>query len=308
MLEFKNVNKSFGERLVIDNLSLSLRRGEVLGLLGPNGAGKTTTMRLATTLLEPDSGAIFFNNHNIQTNALAFRGRLGYMPENNPLYDEMLTGEYLTYVAELKGLTNPRARKAIDQAVQKAAIGEVFYRPIMELSKGFRQRVGLAQAILGEPELLILDEPTEGLDPNQRVEIRKLIQALGVERTVIISTHVLQEVTATCDRVVIINKGQIAADGTPDELIALASGANAIELEVEGEFDPDKTLAGIESIEKVRRLKKRGERAVFEIVFKPKADPRAEIFDAVVKAHARLWELKFMEASLEEVFGKITRS
>src|SRR3990167_7224961 len=196
MLEFKNVNKSFGERLVIDNLSLSLRRGEVVGLLGPNGAGKTTTMRLATTLLEPDSGAIFFNNHNIQTNALAFRGRLGYMPENNPLYDEMLTGEYLTYVAELKGLTNPRARKAIDQAVQKAAIGEVFYRPIMELSKGFRQRVGLAQAILGEPELLILDEPTEGLDPNQRVEIRKLIQALGVERTVIISTHVLQEVTA----------------------------------------------------------------------------------------------------------------
>ena len=308
MLEFKNVNKSFGERLVIDNLSLSLRRGEVLGLLGPNGAGKTTTMRLATTLLEPDSGAIFFNNHNIQTNALAFRGRLGYMPENNPLYDEMLTGEYLTYVAELKGLTNPRARKAIDQAVQKAAIGEVFYRPIMELSKGFRQRVGLAQAILGEPELLILDEPTEGLDPNQRVEIRKLIQALGVERTVIISTHVLQEVTATCDRVVIINKGRIAADGTPDELMALASGANAILLEVEGEFDPDKTLTGIVSIEKVRRLKKRGERAVFEIVFKPKTDPRAEIFDAVVEARARLWELKFMEASLEEVFGKITRS
>ena len=308
MLEFKNVNKSFGERLVIDNLSLSLRRGEVLGLLGPNGAGKTTTMRLATTLLEPDSGAIFFNNHNIQTNALAFRGRLGYMPENNPLYDEMLTGEYLTYVAELKGLTNPRARKAIDQAVQKAAIGEVFYRPIMELSKGFRQRVGLAQAILGEPELLILDEPTEGLDPNQRVEIRKLIQALGVERTVIISTHVLHEVTATCDRVVIINKGRIAADGTPDELMALASGANAILLEVEGEFDPDKTLTGIVSIEKVRRLKKRGERAVFEIVFKPKTDPRAEIFDAVVEARARLWELKFMEASLEEVFGKITRS
>ena len=196
----------------------------------------------------------------------------------------------------------------MEREVKKAAMGEFFYRPIMELSKGFRQRVGLAQAILGEPELLILDEPTEGLDPNQRVEIRKLIQALGVERTVIISTHVLQEVTATCDRVVIINKGRIAADGTPDELMALASGANAILLEVEGEFDPDKTLTGIVSIEKVRRLKKRGERAVFEIVFKPKTDPRAEIFDAVVEARARLWELKFMEASLEEVFGKITRS
>jgi len=218
MIEIKNLTKKFGQNLVLDNLSFSVAKGEILGFLGPNGAGKTTTMKIITSFWPATSGSILIDGLDTAANSLAAKGQIGYLPETVPLYEDMKVSEYLRFVAEIRGLTKDKIKPRLKEVRTICGLVKVWHRPIDELSKGFRQRVGLAQAIMHQPNILILDEPTTGLDPNQIVEIRDLIKTIGREKTVIFSTHILSEVSATCDRVIIINNGRIVGQGTPGEL------------------------------------------------------------------------------------------
>src|SRR5437016_3903414 len=233
-LSLERVSKRFDGVTAVDEVSFAVDRGQVVGFLGPNGAGKSTTMRMITQFYEPDSGRITLDGVPLAEAARESKRRIGYLPENNPLYADMLVADYLAFIADLRELAGLTRRQSLDAAVTGTGIESVYYRPIGELSKGFRQRVGLAQAILHRPDLLVLDEPTEGLDPNQRVEIRRLIGALGRDRTVILSTHVLSEVQHTCSRLLIISRGKIVADGPVDRLIQQAEGAVEIAVEAAG--------------------------------------------------------------------------
>src|SRR5215213_10604703 len=234
LLALDGVSKRFGGITAVDQVSFQVDRGQVVGFLGPNGAGKSTTMRMITQFIEPDTGSIKLDGVPLDDAGRDAKRRLGYLPENNPLYTEMLVSEYLDFVGRLRELPAAERRSAMDEAVAGTGLEPVFHRPIGELSKGFRQRVGLAAAILHRPDLLILDEPTEGLDPNQRVEIRRLIGHLGRDRTVLLSTHVLSEVEHTCSRLLIINRGKLAADGPVSDLINRARGAATVTLEAAG--------------------------------------------------------------------------
>ncbi|MFL5512410.1 MAG: ABC transporter ATP-binding protein, partial [Gemmatimonadales bacterium] len=233
LLALDGVSKRFGGITAVDQVSFQVDRGQVVGFLGPNGAGKSTTMRMITQFLEPDAGSIRMDGTPLAEAGREAKRRIGYLPENNPLYGEMLVSEYLDFVGRLRELGAER-RSATEEAVTATGIESVFHRPIGELSKGFRQRVGLAAAILHRPDLLVLDEPTEGLDPNQRVEIRRLIGKLGQERTVLLSTHILPEVQFTCSRLLIISRGRIVADGPVDDLLARAKGGARIAVEARG--------------------------------------------------------------------------
>ncbi|MDO8593281.1 MAG: ATP-binding cassette domain-containing protein [bacterium] len=219
MIEIKNLTKKFGGRLVLDNLSFSAARGEILGFLGPNGAGKTTTMKIITSFWPATSGSVLIDGIDTAANSLASRKKIGYLPETVPLYEDMKVVEYLKFIAEIRGLAKSQIKPRLKEVAATCGLAKVWRSPIEELSKGFRQRVGLAQAIMHQPDILILDEPTTGLDPNQIVEIRDLIKNIGREKTVIFSTHILSEVSATCDRVIIINNGRIAGQGAPSELV-----------------------------------------------------------------------------------------
>lgn len=218
MIEIKNLTKKIGQNLVLDNLSFSVAKGEILGFLGPNGAGKTTTMKIITSFWQPTSGQVLINYLDTAVNSLETRKRIGYLPETVPLYEDMKVLEYLKFIAEIRSIEKDKIKERIKKVVLTCGLSRVINKTIEELSKGFRQRVGLAQAIMHEPDILILDEPTTGLDPNQIVEIRDLIKEIGKEKTVIFSTHILSEVSATCARVIIINNGRITGEGKPAEL------------------------------------------------------------------------------------------
>src|SRR5881409_2898259 len=232
LLSLDRVSKRFDGVTAVDQVSFAVDRGQVVGFLGPNGAGKTTTMRLITQFYEPDEGAITLDGVALAVAAREAKRRIGYLAENNPLYGEMLVADYLAFIADLRELAGASRARSLDEAVTATGIEGVFYRPIGELSKGYRQRVGLAQAILHRPDLLVLDEPTEGLDPNQRVEIRQLIGTLGRDRTVLLSTHVLSEVQQSCSRLLIISRGKIVADGPVDRLMQQAEGTVEIAVEL----------------------------------------------------------------------------
>src|SRR5881296_3258004 len=234
LLSVEGVSKRFDGVTAVDQVSFAVDRGQVVGFLGPNGAGKSTTMRLITQYYEPDTGDIKLDGVPLADAAREAKRRIGYLPENNPQYDDMLVTDYLAFIADLRELAGLTRRQALDAAITGTGIESVYYRPIGELSKGFRQRVGLAQAMLHRPDLLVLDEPTEGLDPNQRVEIRRLIATLGRDRTVILSTHVLSEVQHTCTRLLVIARGKIVADGPVDRLMRPAEGAVEIAVEAAG--------------------------------------------------------------------------
>src|SRR5947207_714045 len=258
LLALTDVAKRFGDITAVDGVSFAIDRGEVVGFLGPNGAGKTTTMRMITQYIEPDAGAIRLDGVAVADAARDAKRRIGYLPENNPLYSDMLVADYLAFIADLRELVGPLRRQWLDDAITSTGLETVYYRPIGDLSKGYRQRVGLAQAILHRPDLLVLDEPTEGLDPNQRVEIRRLIGTLGRDRTVILSTHVLSEVQHTCSRLLVISRGKIVADGPVDRLIQQAEGAVAIAVEAAGTGVAEalRELPGVRSEE--RRVGKEG--------------------------------------------------
>ncbi len=309
LVRLHDVAKSFGGVHAVDGVSFSIDRGEVVGFLGPNGAGKTTTMRLITQALEPDSGTIEIDGRAIDRDSEEVRRRIGYLPETNPLYQEMLVGEFLTFMARLRGIEDARIPDRIDPAVEQTGIGDVYYRPIAHLSKGYRQRVGLAQAILSEPDILILDEPTEGLDPNQRVEIRRLIKRLKADHTVLLSTHVMQEVQAVCDRLLIIHRGKIIADGGVSSLLAGGDGAARVTVEIDAQPGAlREALEKLPSVARVQELALDAARPRFLVFAAEGSDPRPDIFALARDREWTLWEMRREQEDLEQFFRDLTES
>ncbi len=306
MISVEGVTKRFGSLVAVNQASFEVKRGEVVGFLGPNGAGKTTTMRMLTGTLQPDQGAIRFDGESIADGLTAAKARLGYLPEANPLYEDMLVCEYLEFVARLRGLADRTARSSIGVTVEETGLAEVFYRPIGELSKGFRQRTGMAGAILHQPEILVLDEPTEGLDPNQRVEIRKLVSSLGSERTVILCSHVMQEVEATCDRVLIISQGAIVADGTVRELMDAGNAAVLYTVEAEGKLED--VVEGLRRLPGITGHAAEGVRGRVRVRLQTSGghELRPDIFKLAAARGWILWELRRERESLEQLFRELT--
>ena len=305
LLALDGVSKRFGGIAAVDQVSFQVDRGQVVGFLGPNGAGKSTTMRMITQFIEPDTGSIKLDGVPLDDAGREAKRRLGYLPENNPLYTEMLVSEYLDFIGRLRELPAPERRSAMDEAVAGTGLEPVFHRPIGELSKGFRQRVGLAAAILHRPDLLILDEPSEGLDPNQRVEIRHLIGNLGRERTVLLSTHVLPEVQFTCSRLLIISQGRIVADGPVDQLIARAKGASRIAVEAAGNGVTSR-LAGLPGVASVEPHESSDGRERVIVTAAGAEDLRPRIFELAKAERWTLYELHQEAGSLEDLFRELT--
>jgi len=303
MIAVEGVSKRYGQVPAVERLSFSVQRGEVVGFLGPNGAGKTTTMRMITGTLQPDEGSVLLDGTSVTDDPMAAKRRIGYLPEANPLYDELIVAEYLDYVAELRRMSPEETRSGVSDAVDETGIGDVFYRPIGECSKGYRQRIGMAGAILHRPEVLILDEPTEGLDPNQRVEIRRLVGNLGRERTVLLSTHVMQEVEATCSRIVIMSRGRLAAEGSVQDVLASRTGGARYVVEAEGD-DVAGTLATLPGVNSHTSEQVHGRMRVE--LDAGEAELRPEIFAMARDRGWTLWELHRERASLEQVFRNLT--
>jgi ABC-2 type transport system ATP-binding protein len=304
LLTLERVTKRFNGVTAVDDVTFTVDRGQVVGFLGPNGAGKSTTMRMITQYFEPDAGQIRLDGVALDQAGRDAKRRIGFLPENNPLYVEMLVSEYLEFVGRLRDLQGKLRESATDEAVASTGIESVFNRPIGELSKGFRQRVGLAAAILHRPDLLVLDEPTEGLDPNQRVEIRRLIGDLGRERTVVLSTHVLPEVQFTCSRLLIINRGKIVADGAVDTLVGQATTGVRISVEASGSQVENRlaSLAGVRGVE--RRESSNGR--VKLSVLAGGDDVRPRIFELAKEEGWTLYELHQEAGSLEDLFRQLT--
>lgn len=305
LLTLENVTKRYGGVVAVDDVSFQIDRGQVVGFLGPNGAGKSTTMRMITQYHEPDGGAIRFDGVPLAEAGREAKRRVGYLAENNPLYVDMLVNEYLELVARLRELPPTQRRGATDDAVGSTGIEAVFYRPIGELSKGFRQRVGLAAAILHRPELLVLDEPTEGLDPNQRVEIRRLIGDLGRDRTVILSTHILPEAEHVCSRLLIINRGKIAADGAAADLVGRAGGAVRISVEVTGAGALER-LKALPGVQQASGTEGGDGRTRISLTASSLQDLRPEIFRLAAAQGWTLYELHQEAGSLEDLFRDLT--
>ena len=308
LLSVEGVSKRFDGVTAVDDVTFAVDRGQVVGFLGPNGAGKSTTMRMITQFYEPDTGRIQLDGTPLAEAGRDAKRRIGYLAENNPLYGDMLVCDYLAFIADLRELEGTVRNQWLDAAVSATGIETVYYRPIGELSKGFRQRVGLAQAILHRPDLLVLDEPTEGLDPNQRVEMRHLIATLGQERTVILSTHVLSEVQHTCSRLLIISRGKIVADGPVERLIQQAEGAIEIAVEVAG-TDVAEALGKLPGVRHVSPSHATsGGRVAVTLTADGSSDLRPEIFGLAKTRGWTLYELHQEAGSLEDLFQQLTRS
>jgi ABC-2 type transport system ATP-binding protein len=309
----RNLTKLYGDEKAVNDISFDVRTGEILGFLGPNGAGKTTTMKIITCYMPQSSGTVEVDGLDTLDHSIEVRRKIGYLPELNPLYLDMNVLEYLEYSARLHGLRDKQLRQRQNEMVEVCGLQDVRHKDISELSKGYRQRVGLAQSMIHDPEVLILDEPTSGLDPNQIVEIRNLIRRLGSAKTVILSTHILSEVQATCDRVIIINEGSIVADGTPDELKRSFKGSDSItvELKVETPNPMQDLFPKLSALQHVESVDYRGSEGPVHrfIIHAPKGtDIREEIFRQAISQQWALLELSRQSTSLEEIFHKLTRS
>ncbi len=310
MIKVDDLTKYYGATLAVDRVSFEVHKGEVVGFLGPNGAGKTTTMRMITCYLEPSGGNVEVAGHSVYDHPHEVRNCIGYLPESCPLYPEMNVVDYLTYIAELRQVPSSQRRGRISEMVEVTGLASVLYKDIGELSKGFRQRVGLAQAMVHDPDILILDEPTSGLDPNQIVEIRRLIRDIGREKTIILSTHILPEVSATCNRVLIISDAKLVASGTTDELINRAQGGDVVTVSVQA--DQDALYAAMREAPFVSEFNKVGEESVDGrawIALEIKSGESAigeRLFRLVVDRGWSLRELRTEKMSLEEVFARLT--
>jgi len=302
----KNITKRFGTQKAVDNVSFQVKPGEILGFLGPNGAGKSTTMRAITCFLAPNEGDIKVGGYSIHENPEEIKKLIGYLPESNPLYQEMPVLDYLKFVAELHGIPKVKIRGRIVEMVNKCGLEGEKHKKISELSKGYKQRVGLAQALIHDPQVLVLDEPTSGLDPNQIIEIRELIRELGREKTVLLSSHILAEVEATCDRILIINKGKIVADGTSGDLRKQAQGKEILKVTIEegDKNDIYKSLQNLSSIDMIDFISKSDN--CFELHSKPGTSSRKAIFNLCVEKGWILTELTPTETKLEDVFRELT--
>ncbi len=308
MIDISHLTKLYGDQAAVDDISFKVERGEIVGFLGPNGAGKTTTMKVITCFMPPSKGDVTIGGYSVLEDSLEVRRMIGYLPEINPLYGEMNVVDFLRYISELRDIPKERRGARIREMVDICGLGDELHKDISQLSKGYRQRVGLAQAMIHDPEILILDEPTIGLDPNQVVEIRSLIKELGRAKTVILSTHILSEVDATCGRAVIIHRGRIVADGTLAELQLDQEGKAIINLEllVEGNGVADR-LGQVEGVAEVREVypdEAKGRN--FIIMADVGSDPREHIFKAAIDAGWTIIGLMKEVRSLEEVFHQLT--
>ncbi len=310
MITVDHLVKRYGPTVAVADVSFSVESGEVLGFLGPNGAGKTTTMRILTGFIPPDEGSAQLAGFDVVRQPLDVRRRIGYLPESAPLYEDMGTVDYLFYVAEMRGFTPADSRGRVARVVESTGLGPALAKNIGQLSKGFRQRVGLAQALIHEPDILILDEPTTGLDPNQIIEIRGLIREIGRAKTVILSTHILPEVSATCDRVIIISQGRLVGTGTPDELAAQAGGGAGVTAVLRGQgSEIEGGLRSLEPAAGVDFLGRDGDALRYRVHTRSGVDP-GRLAEAVSGLAAlRGWALRELRpeaASLEEVFRELT--
>ncbi|MDX1639101.1 MAG: ATP-binding cassette domain-containing protein [Balneolaceae bacterium] len=302
-----NLTKEYGPQKAVDDISFEVKTGEILGFLGPNGAGKSTTMKIITCFISPTAGNVSLNGYNIHDHPRTVRSRIGYLPENTPLYTDMTIVDYLTLSARLQEMPENRIMPRIREMIDICGLGPEKHKFIGELSKGYRQRVGLAQALIHDPEVLILDEPTTGLDPNQIAEIRGLIKEIGQEKTVMLSSHILKEVEATCDRILIINRGKLVADGSTQELRQRAKGADQLLVQIRsgnGEEDIGEELLKLSSVAAVNRSGE-GEN-MWLIDSKPDIDSREEVFRLCVEKGWVLTQITPKESSLEDIFRELT--
>jgi len=299
-VKVNNLSKIYGEQRAVNNITFEAKKGEILGFLGPNGAGKTTTMKILTGFIPQSEGTAEVCGFDTETESMEVRRRIGYLPEHNPLYKDMYVREYLDFVAGLHGIKNKKSRVA--EMVEMTGLTREQNKPIGALSKGYRQRVGLSQALMHDPEVLILDEPTSGLDPNQLVEIRSLIKQIGEQRTVIFSTHIMQEVQALCDRVLIINKGNLVADDTIDTLQQRVTGESVVTVEF-AETTNAKKLETIKGVKRVNVLKDK----TYQIFANADSDIRAEVFRFAVDNRLTLLGMQKEVFSVEDVFRKLTK-
>jgi ABC-2 type transport system ATP-binding protein len=306
MIEVQGLSKRYPTRLAVDDVTFSVKRGEIVGFLGPNGAGKTTTMRVLTGFLPPTSGSARVAGHDVVTQSSAARAALGYLPESAATYPEMRVSEYVAFRARLEGVARAQIRNRVGEALERCLLREVAGRRIENLSKGFRQRVALAGALVHEPPVLILDEPTIGLDPVQIIKIRETIRELGRDRAVLLSTHILPEVEAVCDRVLIIDRGRIVAEGTPAELRGKLAGSPIVRVAVRGNVPARDALASLPGVAAVDIEEAPGETRV-RVLCARDADPREEIFRLAVERGWVLRELSREALSLEDVFVRLTR-
>ncbi len=300
-VKVNNLTKTYGTQQAINNISFEAKKGEVLGFLGPNGAGKTTTMKIITCFIPQTEGSVEVCGYDVAEKSIEVRRNIGYLPEHNPLYKDMYVKEYLDFAASMHKISNKKRR--IDEMIEMTGLGKEAHKQIGELSKGYRQRVGLAQAMIHDPQVLILDEPTSGLDPNQLIEIRKLIKTLGQEKTLIFSTHIMQEVQAICDRVVIINRGGIVADDKIENLQGLVVGENTLSVE----FSSSVTVAQLQKIKGVTSASTTGTNR-YQIKYKTNADIREDIFRFAVANQLILLELHKETSSVENVFQQLTNN
>lgn len=299
-ISVNKVSKIYGSQRAVDQLSFTASKGHVMGFLGPNGAGKSTTMKMIVGYIEPSEGDITVCGMNVLENPIEVKKQIGYLPEHNPLYKEMYVKEYLNFISGFLNTNKPRAQR-VAEVIDITGLGPEQHKKIKTLSKGYRQRVGLAQAIYHDPEVIILDEPTTGLDPNQLVEIRKLIKDLGRDKTVILSTHIMQEVSALCDQVVIINQGKLIADEKIGEIQYRLEGNNIVDIELTKPMN----TAAIEQIAQVTSVNKLSD-TQYRIYYKGQ-DIRAQIFNAIVANQGVLIGMSLKEMSIEEIFQKLTQ-
>jgi ABC-2 type transport system ATP-binding protein len=307
----KDLVRKYGPVVAVDHISFEVERGEVVGFLGPNGAGKTTAMKVLTGFLAPTDGTALIDGQDVLLQPIEVRRRVGYLPESAPVYRDMRVGDYLDFVASVRGLASAERAAAVARVAGECGLSDRMRQGIGSLSKGYRQRVGLAQALVHGPEILILDEPTSGLDPNQIVEIRNLIREIGRRKTILLSTHILSEVQATCDRVIIIHRGRIVADGTTDEINAQQAGGNLIHVEIApGDVrlpraEIQALLSGLPGLRSLRQVESADiELSTFQII--ADRDPRAAIFRLVASKGLLLLEMRRETSSLEEVFQRLT--
>ncbi|MBU1167677.1 ABC transporter ATP-binding protein [Patescibacteria group bacterium] len=307
MIKVKNLTKKYQNSKALQDVSFEVAKGEVVGFLGPNGAGKTTTMRILTGFLPMTSGQATIDGLDVFKDSLKIREKIGYLPETTPLYPEMSILEFLNFIAELKKVPREKRQEDVSRSLDKCDLEDVKNKIIKTLSKGYRQRVGIAQALLGNPDVLILDEPTIGLDPKQIIQIRKLIKNLGREKTIILSTHILQEVSAVCDKVIIINEGKTVAIDTPENLTSKFSGGMIVNITVKGNAEQVKNcLSGLENIKEVNIKNQTEGKVQLEVKSKGKSDSREIIASAIVRNGWGLLEISQEKMGLEEIFVKLT--
>ena len=307
MIRIENLSKDYGSVKAVESISFSLNDGEIVGFLGANGAGKSTTLKMMTGYLTPTAGNVYVDDLNITDDCLEIQKQIGYLPELNPLYAEMKVHEYLKFHAEIRNVKGNQFNEALKKVVNECGLQGVVHRTVGNCSKGYKQRIGLAAAMIHNPKILILDEPVTGLDPNQIVEIRSLIKRLGKEKLVLMSSHILQEIQATVDRIIIIDQGKIVADGTSEELIADSQGSTKLRLEISeaNENDIQNIEATIPSI-KLHNIEKNDDTIIVNFEFNNNSDPRKDVFNYAVEKNWIILEMSLSKRNLEDLFRNLT--